>query len=391
MFAVIKLVKNNIKIFLQKVRRIDYIVFYKYFKTVTKVQKNRILFLSDSRENLSGNFKFVYEEIIKDKNKYEINFLLKKNLSVKKSLKEKIFLCREIALSQYVLLDDFYPIIYPLKLRKETNLIQLWHAMGAYKKVGYSRMGKYDRSISHRGYTGTIVSSESIRRNYAEAFNMNIDRVKALGVPRTDIFFDKNYSKNVKEKLYKRFPMLKNKKVILFAPTFRGSGQKVAHYNFDWINFVKLKKEFSKDYVFIIKLHPFIKNRASYDFSNDDFYLDLTEEREINDLLFVTDILITDYSSVIFEYSFFEKPVVFFVPDLDEYRDSRDFYYPLEHYTYGSVVMNEDDLIKAIKQRKVYKKKLKEFKEYFCSSCDGNSTKKVVDYFIRNNSDVNND
>ena len=255
--------------------------------------------------------------------------------------------------------------------------------MGAFKTVGYSRAGTKGFSLTHRNYTGAIVSSESIRKDYAEAFGISIDKVQALGTPRTDIFFDDKYQKDIRKKLYQKYPVLKKKKVILFAPTFRGSGQNTAYYNFDWIDFDRLKNAFSKDYICIIKLHPFIKNKAGYDFDNDGFYLDLTNEREINDLLFITDILVTDYSSVIFEYSFFEKPVVFFVPDLEEYRNSRDFYYPLDYYTYGDVAKNFNELIKYIKKGNIDKKKIKEFKEYFCASCDGNSSKKVVDYYVR--------
>lgn len=376
-------VRNYLKIFLQRLRRFDYIIFYTYFKCTTKLQKNRVLFLSDSRDVLSGNFKFVYDELIRDKDKYEISTLLKKDLKTKKSFKEKVTLCKEIALSKYIFLDDFYPIIYALKLRRDTELIQLWHAMGAFKTVGYSRAGTKGMSLTHRNYTGAIVSSDAIRKDYANAFGISIDNVHALGTPRTDIFFDKNYEKNIKKHLYEKYPVLKNKKVILFAPTFRGSGQNTAYYNFDWIDFEKLKSSFSKDYICIIKLHPFIKNKPKYDFSLDDFYLDLTSEREINDLLFITDVLVTDYSSVIFEYSFFEKPVVFFVPDLDQYRNSRDFYYPLDYYTYGDIALDFDSMIKCIKSGKVDKKKIKEFKNYFCDSCNGKSSKKVVDYYIR--------
>ena len=381
-----KSIKGNIKVSLQRIKRIVYIVFYVYFKYTNKVKDNKILFLSDSREELSGNFKFVYDEIMKDKDKYEVTTLLKKNLSTKKTLIEKINLCHEIALSKYIFLDDFYPIIYALKLRKETKLIQLWHAMGAYKTVGYSRAGKPggpdSKSLTHRGYTGTIVSAENIRKNYAEAFNMDIEKVHALGIPRTDIFFDENYSAKIKNKLYKKYPVLKEKKVILFAPTFRGNGQKSAHYNFDWIDLKKFSDTFNKDYVCIFKLHPFIKNKPNYDIENDPFYIDLTSEREINDLLFVTDILITDYSSVIFEYSFFKKPVVFFTPDLEEYKNSRDFYYPLSDYTYGDVAKDFNELVKKVKSGKVNTKKLNKFYEFFCSACDGHSTKRVVKYFL---------
>ena len=78
-----------------------------------------------------------------------------------------------------------------------------------------------------------------------------------------------------------------------------------------------------------------------------------------------------------------EKPVVFFVPDLDQYRNSRDFYYPLDYYTYGDIALDFDSMIKCIKSGKVDKKKIKEFKNYFCDSCNGKSSKKVVDYYIR--------
>ena len=378
--------KMIIKKILQKIRRLFYIITYKLFCKFYKLEKNKVLFLSVSRDSLTGNFQFVYDEISR-RNTYEVNSFLKKSLKDKYGFFERFSLIKAMATSKYIFLDDFYPMIYAIKLRKGTELIQLWHAMGAYKTVGYSRgsrTGAPDKhSLTHKNYTGAIVSSESIRKDYAEAFGISIDKVKALGVPRTDIFFDKKYKDNILKKYYKKYPILKKKKVILFAPTFRGSGQKTAHYDFEWLDFNKLKEEFQKDYVCIIKLHPFIKNRPDYDFDNDDFYLDLTNEREINDLLFLTDILITDYSSVIFEYSFFKKPVIFYVPDLDDYKDSRDFFYDMDKYTYGDVVADFDSLLKTIKLSKVDKEKIKEFHEYFCSACDGNSTKRVVDYYLK--------
>lgn len=376
---------NFFKKVLQKFRRIFYIILYKVFCLFYTQKKDNILFLSVSRSTLSGNFKFVYDEIKKRK-KYNINTMLKRSLKDKYSLKEKIKLVHLIAVSKYIFLDDFYPIIYALKLRKGTELIQLWHAMGAFKTVGYSRINKLSgpnqHSLTHKNYTGTIVSSEMVRKNYAEAFGISIDKVHPLGIPRTDIFFDNKYSQRIKNKLYKKYPNLKDKKVILFAPTFRGNGQNSAHYNFEWIDFKKFSDTFKKDYVCIFKLHPFIKNRPDYDIESDPFYVDLTSEREINDLLFITDILVTDYSSVIFEYSFFKKPVVFFTPDLDEYRNNRDFYYPLDDYTYGEVATNFNELTKKIKLSKVDKKKLDKFNEFFCSACDGNSAKRVVDFFL---------
>lgn len=376
---------DYIKIILQKVRMGFYVICYPFVKLIIKQKDNEVLFLSDSREDFSGNFLYVKNEILKRGN-YNIKGIFKKNLKTKRTISERIKLLKSIARAKYIFLDDFYPIIYSLRLGKNKELIQLWHALGAFKTVGYARLGKpggpKGYNLTHRNYTGAIVSSESIRKDYAKAFGIDISKVHALGVPRTDIFFDDQYSKNIKDRLYKEYPVLKNKKVMLFAPTFRGNGQGTAYYDFSIIDFKKLKDEFSDDYVCIIKLHPFIKNKPDYDFSNDDFYIDLSGEREINDLLFITDLLITDYSSVIFEYSFFKKEVIFFIPDYDDYVKSRSFFYDFEKYNYGKSAFNMEELINAIKNKKVDTKKIDAFYDYFCSSCDGNSTKRVVDYFL---------
>lgn len=378
-----KSIKGFIKRILQKIKRTEYIILYNHYKIIYNLNENKVLFLSDSRENLSGNFEFIYKEL--QNYPYELNCFFKKSLKEKKSFKEKKQLCKLIAQSKFILVDDFYPIIYSLKLRKETQLIQVWHAMGAFKTVGYSRMGKpggpTSKSLTHKNYTAAITSSEAIRKNYAEAFDMNIEKIHAVGIPRTDIFFDNEYINNTKQKLYNKYPNLKNKKVVLFAPTFRGNGQNSAHYDFSLIDFNKIKQSLGKEYVFIIKLHPFIKNTSEIP-DDDDFFINLTSEREINDLLFITDILITDYSSVIFENSLLNNKVIFFVPDLNEYIGSRDFYYEFNKYTYGDVVYNTNQLINSIINPSTDNKKLNEFKEFFCSACDGNATKRFVEKLI---------
>jgi len=377
-------IKNLLMPWMQRLRKIDYIFLHTYYKITKRLNKNKIVMLSDSRKTLSGNLAFIYNEL--QKYDFNIKTIFKSNLSEKRTWKEKKELMKEVATSKYILIDDFYPIIYPLKLRKKTKLIQVWHAMGAFKTMGFSRVGKpggpTKSSLTHKNYTDAITSSEEIRKNYAEAFGISIDKIHATGIPRTDIFFDKEYIKTTKENLYKKYPKLKNKKVILYAPTFRGNGQKSAHFDINMIDFIKIKKELKKDYVCIIKMHPFVKQDNLP--KEDDFFLNLSEEREINDLLFVTDILITDYSSVIYEYSLLNKPIIFYVPDLEDYIKSRDFYYSFDKYMYGTSATSTEELINQIKHAKLENKKLEEFKKYFCGACDGNSTKRVVEELIIN-------
>ena len=159
----------------------------------------------------------------------------------------------------------------------------------------------------------------------------------------------------------------------MFAPTFRGNGVKTAHYDYSWISLKKIQEKLEKDYVFIIKMHPFIKNKYKETIESS-FFLDLSEEREINDLLFITDILITDYSSVIFEASLLDIRTIFFT--------QRSTDYPYEEYTFGPVVINDDELIDAIKKENIDFDKLEKFKAKFCSSCDGKSTERFVQYFF---------
>src|SRR5699024_12464411 len=97
------------------------------------------------------------------------------------------------------------------------------------KTLGLSRVGipraPSIQSKNNKNYTKALVSSEGVRENYAEGFGIMLDRVYATGVPRSDVFFDAEYKSYVRDTLYSKYPYLKDKKVILFAPTFRANGQ----------------------------------------------------------------------------------------------------------------------------------------------------------------------
>lgn len=369
--------KSLIKMILQIIRRLDYICLYLFYRITNKVNTHQILFLSDSRSDLSGNFYYIYQQV---KDEYEVKTHLYSQGEKKES---KRILCKDMAQSRYILIDDFYPIIYPIPLRKQTKLVQVWHAMGAFKTVGFARKGNHDRfSMTHRNYDAAIVSSPSIRKDYARAFRMDVNHVYSTGIPRTDVFFDNNYIQEKKKELYNKYPLLKDKKVILFAPTFRGNNIHNAYYDFDRLDFKHFQEKLKNEYVCIMKMHPFVKN---IDFSQLDsqFYIDLSSEREINDLLFVTDLLITDYSSVIFEASLLNIKTIFYAYDLEEYIASRNFFYPYDEYTFGPVVKNQEELVNAILNSNIDTEKLKAFKDKFTISCDGHSSQHFVDIVLK--------
>ena len=214
--------------------------------------------------------------------------------------------------------------------------------------------------------------------------------VGATGYPRTDIFFNDKYKDNTKKEFYKKYPKLKNKKIILFAPTYRGNSLPTATYDFDKLDLDKIYKELKKEYVFIFKWHPAIYNNLKngtikdYDLSKyKDFFYDLSEYRDINDLLLVCDTLITDYSSVIFDYVLLKKPVIYFTYDLNKYEEERGLYFPFKDYIYGNIAKTTNELIKSIKERKMYEDERKKFIKKFMISCDGNSTKKTYEFIFK--------
>ncbi len=379
------------KILLAKFKTLLRIVVFKitnYLCMIFPVKDKRVLFLSDQRAVLGANLKCIYDRVSEDE--YEKVLILKESNFKKRNFKDKIKLVYYITTSKYIILDDWAKSISMMKRRKKQEIVQLWHGPGAFKTFGYSRNDKKHQSkySMHRNYTKAIVTAEEIRWCFAEGFGMDIGGVKATGFPRTDCLLDKKYRQMVKDEFYHEYPELKNKKIVLFAPTYRGNTLPTAYYDFENLDLDKLQKGLKKDYVFIIKWHPAIYNKIKrgeleFDTSKyDGFVYDFSDNRDINDLLIVTDILITDYSSVIFDYLLLDKPLIYYAYDLDKYREERGLYYDFDEYIYGDVARDVDELIKSIKKPNMAKKERKAFNEKFMSACDGNATEKTYSFIF---------
>lgn len=367
--------------FKRRLLKLMYILF-----SILPIKTRKITFASDSRSELNGNLYFVYEELYKRNLNLDIKFIFNNQINDKKSFRYLFKTAYHFATSKVILLDDFYPLIYPLKIRKNADLIQVWHAAGAFKTFGFSRIGRPGgpsiKSRNHRNYTKATVSGEGVRSHYAEGFGITVDKVHPTGVPRSDIFFDKQYIKYVRAALFEKYPFIKGKKVILFAPTFRGNGQSSAHYPYENINFKELYDTLHEDYVFLFKMHPFIKNKLSIPYAYSDFFYDLSDFREINDLLLITDILITDYSSVCFEFALLNKPTLFFAFDVEQYIQERDFYYDFFDFIPGPLLRTTSEIVQAIQKSDFQTEKIKPFVEYFFGDTLGNASANVVDNVI---------
>ncbi|WP_137625625.1 CDP-glycerol glycerophosphotransferase family protein [Lactiplantibacillus pingfangensis] len=347
------------------------------------VRQKQISFVSDSRASISGNFEFIAAELRRRNTDFKLSFYLKPSIKAKKSWHEIRTLAKALATSRYVILDDFYPLVYPLHIREKVDLIQVWHAVGAFKTFGYSRLGMPGgpkaQSLNHRNYTKALVSSRHIADKYAEGFGISEDKIVPLGIPRTDIFFDQAKQQAVRERVTLELPFIKGKKVILFAPTFRGNGQQSAYYPFEMLNFKAIYEALHEDYVFLLKIHPFVQNKPTLPYEYANFYYDVSDYREINDILLVADQLITDYSSVCFEYALLNRPMIFFAPDLADYMQSRNFYFDYFDFIPGPLAETTESLIKQLKQPVINQKKMAGFVHFFFDQLDGKASARFVD------------
>ena len=271
--------------------------------------------------------------------------------------------------------------------RPEVKLMQLWHACGAFKTFGFTRLGKAggpkQTDPNHRMYDVAIVSSAEIAKHYAEGFGLSDDKVLATGIPRTDIFMDPQYAQTVQDGFYAKYPQLRDKRIILFAPTFRGNGQMSAYYPADAFHVDEFMEALPADTALLIKYHPFCPERPVIPEGYKDRVLDLSDEDELNDLLFVTDLLITDYSSVVFEASLLDIPMLFYAFDLFDYISKRDFYYDFESFVPGKIVFSQRELTEAIVAGDFESEKVPPFKTKFFDHLDGRSSRRVADLILR--------
>ena len=382
------------KKFISKLRRIRKHYRYKvYFPKVyssyctESVQENKVLFLEMRFTKLSNSFELIYKAL-EESGEYDLkcsyvqfNFIRGREFTQR--VNEML---KELATAKYVFVDDASLILSSIPLRKETVAINLWHACGAFKKFGRStaelKFGSsaatLDKYPNYGNLTHVTVSSPEVIWAYEEAMHLPKGIVKATGVSRTDQFYDKKFVESRKQKLYETMPEAKDKKVILYAPTFRGHVATASSP--DRIDFERFCRELGNEYVIVCKHHPFVKNPPIIPEELQHFARDLTKYLSIEDLLCCADICISDYSSLVFEYSLFEKPMIFYAYDYDNYCDWRGFYYDYSEFTPGPVVQTEDELLNSIKNidTQFDKQKVIDFKEKFMGSCDGHATERII-------------
>ncbi len=355
-------------------------IIYFFIKLVPS--KNKVTMLSRQSDRSNIDFDYIREEILKRDNHIEVQILCR---IIRNDPKERlkycfyIFKCMyHIATSKVCVLDGYSIPISILKHKKNLEIIQIWHASGAIKKFGYQSLNKKEgRGIGvakvmqmHKNYSHVIAPSVETAKFYEEAFNVAREKIILNGLPRLDYILDKEQEIVLTKKFYKDYPKYKNKKIILYVPTFRKESN----------NSTYLKKlinniDFSK-YALIIKPHPLDKTKNIFKYTVNKKY-------STYDLLKIADYIITDYSAVAFEASILDKPLYFYVYDIEEYEKVRGLNVNLFNEMKSSTSKDIKDIIKNIENNEYNFEELKKFKTKYMGKDYYNNTKKLVDFIFK--------
>lgn len=359
-------------------------------------KKNLIIFESFLGKQYSDNPRAIYEYLKKHHHEYEMvwsadprfeqGFLESRVPYVKRFSVRWLFL---MARARFWVTNSRMPLWIPKP--KHTIYLQTWHGTPlkrlvfdmkevlmpgttteAYKEHFYQESRNWDYLISPNRYSTEI---------FKRAFKFEKEVIES-GYPRNDIFY-KPERIEIARKFKETHQLPMDKKVILYAPTWRDNQYyQIGKYKLDLhLDLGKLKKELGDEYIIILRMHYLVAENFNLD-SYKGFAYNFSRHEDIQELYLISDVLITDYSSVFFDYANLKRPMIFFAYDIDEYKeDIRGFYFDFEKNAPGPIVKTTDEVIEAIKklsEPNQFTSKLNEFYQQFCYLEDGHAASRVV-------------
>ena len=357
------------------------------------VDEKKVVLVENQPAGLGNAFTLLYRDLKKDGEfRVHIHHIGNGLLPKKQWEKNCAKMVADIATARYVFLSEASGAVSCLPLREETVVTQLWHGCGAFKKFGRSTAdAKFgldrqhaDRHPLYQNYSYVTVSSPEVVWAYAEAMGLEEkkDVIRPVGVSRTDVFFRKDFLSGAPERVYRVVPQARGKRIVLYAPTFRGRIALATSPDYQQFDLRKLREKLGDETIILIKHHPNVSAARIPKIPEDlegCFAVDVTKDLEIDELMCAADVCITDYSSLIFEYSLLDKPLVFYAYDLDEYDDWRGFYYDYSELTPGPVCRNMEELAECLSsvQQSYDREQMQAFRDKYMRSCDGYSTRRI--------------
>ncbi len=355
-----------------------------YFFVKLCPTNNKVIMLSRQSNKPSIDFLLLQNEISERKSDVEVKVLCK---VLKKGIKDRINYCfyilkcmYHISTSKVCILDGYSIPISILKHKKNLEVIQIWHASGAIKKFGYQSLNKKEGRGTeiakimnmHKNYKYVMAPSNITASFYEEAFGIDKDKIFINGLPRLDYILDSDLGNDKLKEFYNQYPKYKNKnkKTILYVPTFRKNTDSTENIK-KLINAVNKSK-----YNLIIKLHPLDKSEETKKYT-------VSKKYSTYDLLKIADYIITDYSAVAFEASLLNKPLYFYVYDIDDYKKVRGLNVDLFKEMNNSTSRNIKEITKSIENNKYDYDELDNFRDKYMGKDYRNNTSKLVDFIFK--------
>lgn len=347
--------------------------------------KKKITYISRQMNTTPLDFQMLIDCFQKKNPGYQHIVLAKR---LEGGLKEYISYCfymfkqmYHIATSEMVILDTYCIPVSILKQRESLVVIQMWHALGAFKKFGYSILGQEEGSSPriahlmkmHENYTYALSSSEFASQYFAEAFHVSKEKMRIYPLPKTDMLLDENKKAEAIKRIYQTYPVLKNtsKKIIVYAPTFRKQDQNLKKAIQDLIDAIDFEK-----YELVLKVHPLTA------FSMNDSRIIEDHTIPSLELFHIADVIVTDYSAVLFEAALLDKPIYFYAFDYETYMKKRSFYIDYQTMMPGPICQSPTELVAAISTQEFDIQKRREFVKLMIKKTRYSYTEDLVDFMI---------
>ncbi|MBO3651955.1 MULTISPECIES: CDP-glycerol glycerophosphotransferase family protein [Bacillus amyloliquefaciens group] len=276
--------------------------------------------------------------------------------------------------SKVVITDNYFLMTSVLNRRPQTTCIQVWHANGSLKKFGLEDVTNQNRPASdisrfkkvYRSFDFVTVGSDAMADVFKKSFGIRDGQLLKTGVPLTDVYYEEH-----KPELKHKWP----KKIILYAPTFRDYDMQSFRLPFTE---EQLTNALHGEYMLLVKLHPAVLHQISASFESE--LIKNVSDMRLHDLLKAADILITDYSSVPFEFALLNKPIFFFTYDLEEYDQKRGL---IDNYTSvipGKACHDSEALLEEMTKKPFRAEEMKRFSDKWNMYSDGNSSSKLLQF-----------
>lgn len=360
-----------------------FVLSLRLLRVVTRPGRD-VVFVTELSSGLTGNLAAIHDRLVErgHARTHRLRVVARPSPTARWRLADLARLPWWLARASAIVTDGHIELVQVASWHVRT--VEVWHAYGAFKLMGYSLAGRPGElspfSRAYKGYAAVTVGSDADVPVYAEAFGLPEERIHATGIPRVDRFFDPASRDAALERARAAVPGSIGRRTILLAPTYRGSVREAGYDTgrLDWQAIHQLCLE--QDAIFVYRPHPFVRGPVDIPPSLGDRIVDGRGlDVDTNDLLLIVDLLITDYSSVIYEFSTLNRPMLFFAYDLDTYAAERGFYQPYESFVPGRIVQSCEELIDAIRRNDCQVEKVQPFAMRHVGGTDGRSTDRVVD------------